>query len=169
MTVNEAVCSAVISRILTHEGGISQNIGESFVTRFGQTPEWLAFYSLPVPATKEQAAANYRVWLTLTKLEAVCSVDDGLPDAVIDWAVLSGEGPAIRALQAAIGTRPDGVIGPETLAKLDAATNRRGMAVRIVADNVDQIASIVSRDPSKLVFLTGWMARASSKLRSLAA
>ena len=37
---------AVIDRVLLHEGGIAQVPGETWITRFGQTPDWLATWGL---------------------------------------------------------------------------------------------------------------------------
>lgn len=54
---------------------------------------------------------------------------DSLPDAVsfamFDFAVNSGVGEAIRALQRALGLTVDGVLGPQTIA----AANRNPQAV----------------------------------------
>lgn len=47
-----------------------------------------------------------------------CQCDElpsGVDWAVFDWAVNSGTGRAVKALQKAVGTLEDGVIGPHTL------------------------------------------------------
>jgi lysozyme family protein len=48
-----------------------------------------------------------------------CKCDDlpsGLDVCVFDWAVNSGPGRAVKALQELAGVRPDGDVGPKTLA-----------------------------------------------------
>jgi lysozyme family protein len=48
-----------------------------------------------------------------------CRCDDlpsGLDVCVFDWAVNSGPGRAVKALQELAGVRPDGDVGPKTLA-----------------------------------------------------
>ena len=49
---------------------------------------------------------------------------DGVDYAVFDFAINSGSGRAIKALQRVLGANPDGQIGPATLALLDAANPR---------------------------------------------
>lgn len=117
--LSEATARAVIDRLLVREGGVADIGDGAGVTRFGQTQGWLDKFQLPVPATQEQARQNYRAWLTKTRLDMLPD-DLRFADAVIDYAVNSGEAPAIRALQQAIGLPAklqDGVIGPVTIAK----------------------------------------------------
>ena len=53
----------------------------------------------------------------------VCRCDDlpeGLDYLVFDFAVNAGPGRSIKTLQSAVGTTPDGIIGPKTLAAVRA-------------------------------------------------
>lgn len=161
------VCDAIVARILDREGGVAQLPGEGFVTRYGQTPDWLKFYGLPAPLSRDDAAANYRRWLTITRLEVLCTADDILADSVIDWAVNAGVGVAVRALQSAIGARPDGVIGPQTVEMLEHAD--RGRAARqVVADRVRHYGRLVTENPGRYaIFARGWLNRAASLIEGL--
>lgn len=154
--------SSVIERILIREGGVAQLPGEPFVTRFGQTPSWLETFHLPPPETREQAAVNYAAWLVKTGLDAVVTVDDALANVIVDWAVHAGHGRAIRALQTYIGARPDGVIGPETIAKLD-GPDRDLVARLVLADRIRHLGVLLA-DPSKSVFARGWMNRVAEQV-----
>jgi lysozyme family protein len=46
---------------------------------------------------------------------------DGLDYLMFDFAINAGPGRAIKTMQKAIGTTPDGAIGPKTMAALKAA------------------------------------------------
>lgn len=65
---------------------------------------------------------------------------DGVDYAVFDFAVNSGVGRATRVLQQAVGVTPDGIIGPKTLAAVNAMPPR---------DLVDEICD------KRLAFLQG--------------
>lgn len=68
--------------------------------------------------TSERASTIYRNWFwhDVKGDELPAGVDL----AVFDFAVNSGPSRAIKAMQKAVGTQEDGVIGPETLAKVRA-------------------------------------------------
>lgn len=156
----------VIEKILQREGGIAQLPGEAFVTRFGQTPSWLDTFHLPPPETREQAAVNYAAWLVRTGLDAIVTEDDALSDVISDWAVHAGHARAVRSLQAAIGARPDGVIGAETLAKL-ASLDRGRIARRILADRLRHLGVLMTADPAHTSrFAKGWLARVAAQVET---
>jgi lysozyme family protein len=157
----------IVSRVIAREGGIKDVGDGKGVTRFGQTPGWLEQFDFAPPETADEATQNYLAWLDRTGLDVVCKVDDVLADAVIDWSVHSGHERAIRALQSAIGARPDGEIGPETTAKL-AKANRRAAAARVVADRVRHIGAVLKANPDRVSFAKGWCSRVASFVEQLA-
>lgn len=167
MTRDE-VAGVILERILTAEGGVA-NVGDGQgVTRFGQTPRWLATFGFPPPETSDQALANYRTWLVRTRLIAVCDEPDVFAWCVIDWAVQSGHVVAVRALQRALGIHIDGIIGPETE---DAVLqcNRRRMAVALIAANVRFEGRLVTDDPKQYArFAAGWANRNAVQIEALA-
>ena len=75
-----------------------------------------------------------------------------------DLAVNSGVVRAIKTLQACLGVKADGVIGPKTLAALLASPGPLLKAV-YVNQRLKWYASIVNRDRSQRVFLLGWVNR----------
>lgn len=157
----------IISKVLVREGGVAQVSGESFVTRFGQTPEWLQTFGFRPPNTSADAADNYRLWLDKTGLIEVCEEADALADVVIDFAVHAGHGAATRALQAAIGVRPDGTFGPATAGALVTA-DRRAVAHKVLADRLRQLGTVITSKPEKYGrYGRGWMARIAEQIEGL--
>lgn len=75
-----------------------------------------------------------------------------------DLAVNSGVARAIKTLQACLGVKADGVIGPKTLEALLASSGPLLKAV-YVGQRLKWYASIVNRDRSQNVFLRGWVNR----------
>lgn len=158
---------SIIRRILLREGGVAQVPGEAFVTRWGQTPDWLTAHHLPVPQSQDDAALNYAQWITKTGLFHAALVDDALADALIDYAVHAGEGRAIRSLQSAIGVRPDGVIGPMTRAAIE-HMDRRTTAQKLIADRLAHMGVLITAHPEQYSrFAKGWMARVGGQVAAL--
>jgi lysozyme family protein len=96
------------------------------MTNLGVTKQvWEAWVGHPV-GEKEMRALTPTMVAPLYKKQYWDAVkgDDlpsGLDYLMFDFAVNAGPGRAIRTLQKAIGTKPDGVIGPKTLTALKAA------------------------------------------------
>ena len=91
----------------------------------------------------------------------VCRADQidsqKIAEIIADWCVNSGTA-RIRDVQAILGVKPDGVVGPITLKAINgpypAELYRRLMNAR-----VGFFEKIVVRDPKQKKFLTGWMNR----------
>lgn len=78
--------------------------------------------------------------------------------AAFDFAVNSGPGVAVRALQACVGTREDGQVGPLTL---DRAHSRPplDLALDLTHARVARLLDLIRRDPSQWPFARGWLRR----------
>lgn len=158
----------VIAGVLQREGGINDVGDGKGVTRYGQTDDWLAQYGLPVPKSADDAAVNYRTWLALTGLEAVCEQPDSFTDAMVDWAVHSGAAVPVRTLQRTLGVTADGVIGPQTRAALQHA-NRERLARRMLAERAKFLGRLITDAPDKHArYAAGWMARLAVQIEALA-
>lgn len=160
---------AVIAYVLDLEGGVKDVGDGKGITRWGQTPGWLAEWHLPSPASVVQAAENYRAWLARTGLEAVCGVDDVLARAVVTWAVHSGHGRPTRVLQALLGEKADGVIGPKTraaLAELPTA-HRTELAAVLVASYTRLLMRLMGQ-PKNVGYGGGWGNRVGGLIEQLA-
>lgn len=160
----------IIVRILRREGGVADVGDGKGITRFGQTPGWLAQFNLPIPTNETEAAENYAEWMRLTKLDQLLSDRaDTLADAVIDLAVHSGHVVAIRALQGALGVTVDGVIGPQTLKGVRIDEDRRRAAAGVIAWRVIQQGNLIAQHPAKYSrFAHGWARRTAEHIRGLA-
>jgi lysozyme family protein len=82
--------------------------------------------------------------------------------AVFDYAVNAGPSRAVKALQGAVGASPDGVWGPQTLAKINEAVKKVGtkrLAVHLCNERANFYVDLVTKKPSQIKFLKGWMRR----------
>jgi lysozyme family protein len=81
---------------------------------------------------------------------------EGVDYAVFDFAINSGPRKAVKTLQRAVGTNPDGVIGPATLAAVNAC-NPRELATLICEARLAFLQSLSTYD----IFGKGWLRRVS--------
>lgn len=87
---------------------------------------------------------------------------------VVDSAVNHGQKRAAQWLQKAVGVEQDGVIGPLTLAALNAQPSVMAVYLDIVASRVRFYGVLVTRDHSQAVFASGWNNRAAKFIVVLA-
>lgn len=147
---------AIIDTVFGFEGGVADVGDGKGVTRWGQTPAWLKRWGLPIPTTRDEARSNYLRWLELSRLVALCAHDGPLALIVIDWCVHSGETIPIRAMQHALGVTADGIIGPKTIAALEAA-DRNAIARKVLARRVAHGTKLVSDYPQDYQrYVEGW-------------
>jgi lysozyme family protein len=156
----------LIGKLLDREGGIADVGDGKGVTRFGQTPAWLAQFNLQPPNTREEAAVNYLAWLNLVGLTSIIAVGDGLADILLDVAVMSGHRQAIMALQSALSVTADGVLGPKTLAAL-AGLDRRALTKAIIAWDMEFEGRIIVNNPARAKDAAGWASRLAGHVRRL--
>ncbi|MBA1157744.1 glycoside hydrolase family 108 protein [Microvirga mediterraneensis] len=149
-----------LSLVLKHEGGyVDHPKDPGGATNRGITLTTLSAWrgrrvsKAEVKAlTVEEAGAIYRAnyW-------NVVKGDDlpaGLDYAVFDFAVLSGPARAAKHLQALVGTKADGVIGPQTLAAV-----RAGQPADLVRKLTKSRFEFLSSLPTWPVFGKGWRSR----------
>lgn len=65
---------------------------------------------------------------------------------------------AVKLAQIVVGTTPDGIVGPKTLAAINAMDPELFLAKYALA-RIARYAEIVNRDRSQLKFLLGWLNR----------
>lgn len=118
------------------------------------------------PPTREQARARFaeRYVFPFTGI-----LDPYLLEQLVDWAVTSGTDRVLRILQQLVGARIDGVIGPNTLAKVESYPGGKffgftvpgsvllNLAVRDA--RAIQYAGATKARPANLKFILGWLAR----------
>lgn len=108
--------------------------------------------------TREGAAAFYKTefWY---KYNIYNIKDQDLATKTLDLAVLDGPGTAIRWLQNAIGTVPDGLLGGLSIKAVNAAADPKVILQRIRAQAEDYYRRDVAHHPAKQKELNGWLAR----------
>lgn len=80
-----------------------------------------------------------------------------IAEIIADWCVNSGTA-RIRDVQAILGVKPDGVVGPITLKAINSADPAE-LYRRLMNARIGSFEKIVVRDPKQKKFLTGWMNR----------
>ena len=116
-----------LKAILKHEGGfVNHKLDPGGMTNLGVTKKvWEAWVGKAV-GEKEMRALTPATVAPLYKKQYWDAVKGdelpaGLDYLMFDFAINAGPGRAIKTMQKAIGTNPDGAIGPKTMAALKAA------------------------------------------------
>lgn len=163
----------IIDRIIEVEGGfVNDRVDRGGATKFGITAGTLGAWrgyghaasveevrQLSVHEAREIYRQQYIVKPGFAAID-----DDGLRAQLVDDGVLSGPRAAITALQIAVGVKPDGLLGPITVAAAntaDALSLRRDLAIARAL----RLARLVQRDPTQSRFIVGWLDRALGFLK----
>lgn len=84
-----------------------------------------------------------------------------LANWVFDKSVHMGQSQAAKLLQRAVGASPDGKVGPLTKQAINKYINSGKDILEACREQAREFyKQIVVRDPSQMVFLNGWLARA---------
>jgi lysozyme family protein len=160
MNFNDGSTKSIIDAILVAEGGAIATNDPS--DRGGRTQYGISEKSHPGAwadnhVTEEEARAIYmQKYVIKPGFDKIN--DQRLRHFLVDFAVNSGPGIAIQYLQRAVNTKVDGVLGPKT-AEAANQTEPRSLVTRLVAERVKMAGRIVTKDPSQLKFLNGWLNR----------
>ena len=149
------------ARLIGHEGGyVNDPADRGGETKYGISRR--AYPDLDIAGlTLDDARAIYRrdYWDPIRL--------DEMPPAVrmsvFDFAVNGGVGAAARALQTIAGVRPDGIVGPVTLAavrRMDPDAVRFGLAAR----RAIVMLRLIGRDPRQGRFARGWANRIEAEM-----
>lgn len=157
--------NAIFPRILKHEGGyVNHPRDPGGATNMGVTLATARAYGFDKDMDGDVDAQDVRL---LTKNDANTvfkhgywnkvngdNLPVGLDYAVVDFAVHSGPSRAAKTLQAILGVKQDGVIGPLTIARA------RSVPVQstIAAYNAARL-SFLKRLPTYATFGKGWSSR----------
>lgn len=114
----------------------------------------------PAPTVADLGAMTYEEWLEITKLGFwnKCKADQiayqPTANMLVDWCYTSGS-HAITNAQRALGVKVDGVVGPKTLAALNAGT--LDVFNKVKGARISYYHRIVVGGQRQ--FLVGWIAR----------
>lgn len=157
----------IIADLIKAEGGLVNDPADAGgITNHGITKATLEEYlghtvtdQEIANLTDDDAAAIYtHLFVEKTRFGEI--TDPVLQELVVDCAVLHGRPTAARWLQQAVGVAVDGLVGPGTLATVNAARPLQ-VYLRICAIRWRAIAAIVVEKPSQITFLEGWCNRGS--------
>ena len=84
--------------------------------------------------------------------------NQSIADLCVDMCWGSGTVTAIKKIQRALGTTPDGIVGPKTLALLN-GPDRSAIHAKLKEMRRLWFMNIVQNNPKKKVFLKGWLNR----------
>jgi lysozyme family protein len=111
--------------------------------------------------SQEEAGDIYRVRY-IAPFESV--EDELLRWQVVDCGVLSGTARAVRWLQEAAVVKVDGILGPKSLAAINAPGRAHALGVRLAAVRIRFLGQLIERDREQAKWTNGWMRRATSFL-----
>ena len=164
---------AIIDIILGFEGGYCDYPADrGGPTRYGITTAQLGrWLQLTAPASVEQvqalpletARSIYKAWY-IRKPGFQAVEPDRLRLVLVDSGVLHGPVRAIRWLQQSLAVPVDGIIGPVTREALKRTAGGSVTVRDVLRLRLRAVAELVAADPSQIVFLRGWIARATSLL-----
>lgn len=154
-----------LAEVLINEGGyVDHPDDRGGPTNYGITIKTLSDF-LGREATKEEVQnlsmdtvrqiykQNY--W---DRLRLSYFIDSKFAEIVFDQAVNRGTRRVAEDLQKLAGVKVDGIIGPVTLKALNAMDSKKTL-ISFVKQAQNAYVSIVTHNPSQLVFLSGWIKR----------
>lgn len=163
-----------IGPVLRHEGGYandpSDSGGETYagISRV-HNPAWPGWVAIddakPLKQYAKVPAADpfvevyyYRHYWPVIQGDKI--YDQRLAGFLFDWYVNSGAW-AIKAIQEITGLQVDGVIGPKTLAAINAG-DAGNLFDQLKKSRIAFVKNVVGRKPSQKKYLAGWLKRIGS-------
>lgn len=155
----------IIAELINREGGFVNDPADTGgATKYGITIATLSNWrKAPVTVedvknlTIEEATSIYnQMYILDHKIDKIPT--SMLQSNIIDYGVMSGPKTAVMNVQAILGLKTDGVLGPVTL-KAILGTDLRRLNNELVKRRVLNYARIVQNQPKKLKFIYGWLKR----------
>lgn len=165
--MTKELLAAVLSRIVGREAGVANDPNDhGGITNWGLTRPFLETVTHRTWSdddirglTRERALAIYTLWAQMRRLSELPE-HFGLAWAVLDFAVNSGERPAIKGIQRFLKVPADGIAGPETQGAWHRLTAGELWSAQrfVVAERAKWYGNCLS-DPSQARFAHEWMNR----------
>lgn len=84
-------------------------------------------------------------------------VNQSVAEIFVDWCINSGAA-IIKKVQALVGAKADGIVGPKTIAAINAADQKK-LHADIKSARREYFESVVRKRPSSKIYLKGWLNR----------
>lgn len=164
----------VIEAIIEREGGfVDSPLDRGGPTKFGVTMATLSHWTggivtpSDIKALTPEVAAQIYLRLYVQKPGFELINDDRLRGLVVDSAVHHGQATVIKWLQAIVEVEVDGVLGSTTTAAIN-SENAHSIYLLLIAKRIRYMGNIVHQDPSQVVFINGWLSRATKFVEEVA-
>lgn len=169
--------SLAIPIVLRREGRFAEVAGDpGGATNYGVSLRWLKSQGLLTELEQEEgdvAQGDVAAVKAMTQAEAesfyekywwdkynyTAVAPQAVATKIFDTAVNVGASRAHKFVQQAVGMTQDGVLGAQTLAKVNAA-NSILLLSQVQNIQASFYKALVAADPSRQKFLAGWLARA---------
>ena len=154
----------LIDDVIRREGGfVNDPVDPGGATNHGITRGTLADFrktSVTVEDVRNLTVDEARKIYRENYFKGIEQVTDSLLlGFLFDYSVNAGNGKAVRALQAAIGTTVDGAWGPQSQKKLDNVNDQHTLYWPCVCYRFDDYMRIMGNNPSLTKFAHGWANR----------
>lgn len=161
-----------VEHVLRWEGGLSDNAADpGGITNYGVSLRWLERGGIDVDGDGKIDAKDVKALTPETAeklyLEHFWRAgysqfrSDAVAICVFDMAVNMGHDRAHRIAQEAAGAKPDGVLGPKSIAAIN-AVDADALCRRIRDIRAQFYRDLAARKPALAVFLKGWLKRAAA-------
>ena len=154
-------------KLMELEGGFVDHPDDrGKATNMGVTIDTYRRYCGDDKKVKDLLNMSYGTWCNIMKdlYWDKCLADkidnQAVAEITVDWCVNSGL-QGLRKVQEIVGTKPDGIAGPKTLAAINGA-NQQELFDRIWKARQQFYINIVKKNPKQRVFMNGWMNRLNS-------
>lgn len=108
--------------------------------------------------TRDEAASIYeRKYVKGPGFDRIADVK--LREILVDFGVTSGPHLAIMKLQGLLKVDVDGVLGPKTLAAIEAYPEIRRLINKLAVERIKMSGRVVRKDPTQLEWINGWLER----------
>ena len=145
-------------RTLGHEGAYSNHEGDpGGETKWGISKKSYPLLDIKNLSVQEAAEIYKRDFLEPLRYN---EYHPGVGYQLFDLAVHSGVKQAIKLLQKAISVKQDGIIGPNTLRRLD-NLSESDLIFLLLAERIEFLTDL----PTWKIFGKGWMRRIAANLR----
>lgn len=147
--------------ILTSEGGFSNNALDSGgATNKGITLATFRYYYGAAKTVNDLRNITDKQWMDIfrrgywNKWKADDIESNKIALVLVDWYFNSGSA-CVRLVQQIVGATADGIVGPQTIARIN-AQHEEILYRKLMERRNKYYVSIVKNKPSQMAFLEGW-------------